>query len=179
MNDHLLAFLVGVLVLVVATTCGAKVVRAEHAVIDLKILTPEGQVDAISDQEPPFGGVNPRPRLEVTTDDALALQFVLTNVYPHGVIKDAKIRYFVVRTEKIGQKTIPPLTSKKDVVTEALTKETVVTQGEVVMNLKPKCRVGARVRFRISEPGIYLVRIDTLNTKSDHEHFSSIDLVVK
>lgn len=179
MNDRSSPVLVGVFVLVVATTYWARVVRAEHAVIDLKVFSPEGQVEAISDQEPPFGGVNPRPRLEVKTDDALALQFVLTNVYPHGVIKNAKIRYFVVRTEKIGQKTIPPLKTGRGVATKAQIKETVVTQGEVVMNLKPKCRVGARVRFRISEPGIYLVRIDTLNTKSDHEHFSSIDLVAK
>jgi hypothetical protein len=39
--------------------------------------------------------------------------------------------------------------------------------------------VGARLNVRIDEPGIYLVRVDTQNTQSDHEHFSAIDLEVK
>jgi hypothetical protein len=29
------------------------------------------------------------------------------------------------------------------------------------------------------DPGIYLVRVDTVNTKSDHEHFAAMDLQVE
>jgi hypothetical protein len=54
-----------------------------------------------------------------------------------------------------------------------------VAQGTVNMNFKPKCRVGARFNLRIDDPGIYVVRVDTQNTQSDHEHFSAIDLEVK
>jgi len=54
-----------------------------------------------------------------------------------------------------------------------------VTKGQFKLNFKPKTRVGARVAFTIPEPGIYMLRVDTLNTSSDHEHFSAIDLQVE
>jgi hypothetical protein len=44
------------------------------------------------------------------------------------------------------------------------------------MDFKPKCRVGARVTFKIAKPGLYLIRVQTINTQSDHEHFSAVDL---
>ena len=141
--------------------------RAEHAVIDLRIIGPESEVSAGSDQEPPVGGVNPRPLLKVHVGDPLVLQFILTNVYPHGRIKGVKVRYYVVRVDKVRQKTVP-----------ALEGEGVIALGEMGLNFKPKCRVGARMRLRVPEPGIYMVRVETLNTQTDHEHFSSIDLEV-
>lgn len=152
--------------LLLAMTAPAAV-GAEHAVIDLQVIGPDGRAKAASDQEPPPGGVNPRPKLTVRAKDPLVLHFILTNIYPHGVLKDVKVRYFVVRTAKVGQREVPPLDNG------------VVTQGQVIMNLRPKCRVGARYRFQIDDPGVYLIRVDTRNTKSDHEHFSAIDLVVK
>ena len=33
--------------------------------------------------------------------------------------------------------------------------------------------------LRISAPGVYLIRVETRQTNSDHEHFSAIDLVVE
>ena len=54
-----------------------------------------------------------------------------------------------------------------------------VTQGKFVVNFRPKSRVGARVAFTVRDPGVYLLRVDTLNTGSDHEHFSAIDLRVE
>lgn len=141
--------------------------RAEHAVIDLHVTSPDGETSAGSDQEPPAGGVNPRPLMKVRAGDPLVLQFILTNVYPHGHLKDVKVRYFIVRVDKIRQVDLPSLD------------DGAVVRGEVVMNFKPKCKVGARVRFRVAEPGVYLVRVDTQNTRSDHEHFSAIDLEVE
>ena len=40
-------------------------------------------------------------------------------------------------------------------------------------------KAGARTRVKIDRPGVYLVRIETRNTQSDHEHFAAIDLVVE
>ena len=70
-------------------------------------------------------------------------------------------------TRAFGAKEVPDL------------KTSAVTEGKVNMNFKPKCRVGARFNIRIDDPGIYLVRVETQNTQSDHEHFSAIDLEVK
>lgn len=141
-----------------------------HASITLKIISPEETQEAAADREPPPGGANPRPRMTVKAGEPLILHYILTNVYPHGILKDVTVRYFIVRTGQFDAKEVPELKGLK---------EGVVTQGQATFDLKPKCRVGARLKFQIDEPGIYLVRVDTVNTKSDHEHFSAIDLEVK
>ena len=145
--------------------------RAEHADITLRVLRTDAdsgktldEVKAAADEEPPAGGINPRPVLKVKVNEPLILQFILTNAYPHGELKDVGVRYFVARQEKLGQKTLPDL------------KKGTVTEGRFLLNLKPKARVGARVTFAIGEPGVYLLRVETANTKSDHEHFSAIDI---
>jgi hypothetical protein len=145
--------------------------RAEHAIIDLLVLridpatdVPTEEGGSSADREPPLGGLHPRPLVHVKANDPLALQFVLTNAYPHGEKKNVTVRYFVVREEKAGQKALPDLTKN------------VVTQGRFTLNFKPKCRVGGRVRFALKQRGLYLLRVETLNTDSDHEHFSAIDI---
>jgi hypothetical protein len=146
----------------------------EHADIVLKVfrldpdtgLTRDESI-AYSDQEPPGGGVKARPLFKVKAKDSLVLQFILINTYPHGVNKDVTVRYCVVRREKVKQTDVPDFRGG------------MVTKGQFQLNFKPKTRVGARVAFTVPEPGIYLLRVDTLNTSSDHEHFSAIDLQVE
>jgi hypothetical protein len=149
-------------------------VSAEHATIDLRVYhyassdgAIKGQISAYADEEPPVGGVNPRPLLKVKAGDPLVLQFILVNTYPHGRLKDVVVRYFVTREDRVGQKTMP-----KDL-------DGAETQGSFTVNFKVKSRVGARVAFTISRPGLYVVRVETQNTHSDHEHFSAIDLQVE
>jgi hypothetical protein len=156
-----------------ALTVWPLALRAEHANIDLKLthLDPTGgaegeDVVANADQEPPQGGRNERPLAKAKAGEPLALRFLLTNTYPHGVKKGVTVRYYVVREEKRGQKEVPD------------PKKGAVTEGQFKMNFKPGCRVGAQVNFTIKEPGIYLLRIETLNTDSDHEHFAAIDVQV-
>ena len=147
--------------------------HGEHADITLKIfrLNPDSglmdEATAFSDQEPPSGGVKARPLFKVKAKDSLVLQFILINTYPHGVNKDVTVRYCVARREKVKQKDVPDFRGN------------MVTKGEFKLNFKPKTRVGARVAFTIPEPGIYMLRVDTLNTASDHEHFSAIDIQVE
>jgi hypothetical protein len=148
--------------------------QAEHANIRLTVFRMGGEsgakqaeVDARADQEPPAGGVNARPLFKAKAGEPLVLQFIYENTYPHGVTKDVRIRYFVVREEKAGQKALPDL------------KSGVVTDGQWNLNLKPKGKVGARVAFTVREPGVYLLRVDSFHTNSDHEHFAAIDLQVE
>jgi hypothetical protein len=148
--------------------------RAEHANINLQVFRfdpstgqTSDQVAASADQEPPAGGVQPRPLIKVKAGEPLVFQFILINTYPHGVSKDVTVRYFVVREDAPRQKELPNLS------------DNVVTQGNFLLNFRPKARVGARVSFVIRDPGVYLLRVDTLNTGSDHEHFSAIDLRVE
>jgi hypothetical protein len=144
--------------------------RAEHADIDLRITAVNrahqdgGEAHSSADQEPPAGGLIARPLFKAKVNEPLVLQFFLTNTYPHGELKNVTVRYYVVREETARQKTVPDR------------KAGTVTEGSFVCNLKLKARVGARVRFVIREPGIYLLRVETANTNSDHEHFSALDI---
>lgn len=165
-----------VAVAMVGALWSADSAHAEHAQIDLKVISPDKTVSAVSDRTPPVGGLNRRPVMTVKVGDPLIFQYFLTNVYPHGVLKNVKVLYYVVRINKVGQKIPPKLPPMKDA---GGNDPRVVTRGEVTMNFKPHCRVGARVRFRINRPGVYLVRVESANTQSDHEHFSAIDLKVE
>lgn len=156
-----------IILLAMAVAAAAPSAWAEHAVIKLQISGPQGRQESFADQEPPPGGIKRRPRMTVKHGDPLVFEFLLTNAYPHKQIDAVTVRYFVIRTGAFGVKELPDL------------KHAAVTEGTVGMNFKPKCRVGARFDLRIDEPGIYLVRVDTQNTQSDHEHFSAIDLEVK
>jgi hypothetical protein len=160
--------------LVVVVVLWPAVTRAEHANIDLRVyhLDPAsrkivGQQSATADEDPPQGGVNPRPLLKVKAKEPLVLQFIYKNTYPHGDVKDVSVRYFVVREEKVRQKILPDI------------KAGTVTQGRFDLNFKLGSKVGARVEFTIPKAGIYLLRVQSEKTKSDHEHFAAIDLQVE
>ncbi len=152
----------------------AKAAQAEHAIIDLRVIRVDPRTGMAKDeasasvlQEPPGENVSQRPQFKAKAGEPLVIQFILTNTYPHGEKTDVRIRYFVVREEKPRQKTVPDL------------REGVVTQGRFTLNYKPKCRVGARQSFTIKEPGAYLLRVQTENTDSDHEHTSNIDILIE
>jgi hypothetical protein len=139
---------------------------AEHAKIQLEVAGRRDQVTAYVDQTPPEWGKNPRPVLKVRPNEPVKVQFLLTNVYPHKTLENVVVHFFVVREEKAGQKAIPDL------------KGEVVLESAFDMDMKPGGKAGQRTSFKIDEPGSYLVRIETRNTQSDHEHFAAIDLVV-
>jgi hypothetical protein len=147
--------------------------RAEHAYIDLRAYRANGvsnqiqdQASSHADQDPPEGGSIPRPLLKVRANDPLVMEFHFTNTYPHGDRKGVVVTYFVVREEKARQKKVPDLSNG------------VVTRGRFLLNFKPNSKVGARALFTIKEPGLYLLRVQSENTQSDHEHFSAIDISV-
>ncbi len=155
--------------------------RAEHARIDLRVSGQGKEVTANADQEPPPGGRNDPPALNVKVNTPLTMQFVLTNAYPHRVLDHVTVRYYVVRVAKLGRKPAPSFRASADPGDQSrpLLEEGVVTKGEFTLNFKPDCRVGTHFTFQISKPGTYSARVETLNTQSDHEHFSAIDLIAK
>jgi hypothetical protein len=55
----------------------------------------------------------------------------------------------------------------------------VTVEGSFSFDLKPKARIGARQRIAISEPGNYLLRVESLRTQREHEHFAAIDIQVQ
>ncbi len=140
---------------------------AEHFDIKLLAARADGTTrQAFADQSPPAGGLKPRPVLKARAGEKITIQFIMTNVYAHASAPDAGVRYYVVREREIGQKSVPAL---KDVTVE----------GSFTFDLKPKARIGARQRISISEPGAYLLRVESLRTQREHEHFAAIDIEVQ
>jgi hypothetical protein len=155
--------------LLVATVIGCTVVtpvHAEHAKINLEVSAPGGHVSASVDQTPPAWGKNPRPVLKAKVNDPIRINFTLTNVYPHKKLENVVVHFFVAPETKAGQRELPVLN------------EDVFTETAFEMDFKPGGKVGQRSTMRIDKPGAYLVRVETRNTQSDHEHFAAIDLVI-
>jgi hypothetical protein len=147
----------------------AATARAEHAKIELNVSAKGSHETAFVDQTPPDWGKNPRPVAKAKVGEPIKVQYLLTNIYPHKTLENVVVHFFVARHAKPGQKELPSLAEEKNVVLE--------TAFE--MDLKPNGKAGARSTFKIDTPGSYLVRIETKNTQSDHEHFAAIELVVE
>lgn len=143
------------------------IARAEHAKISLDVAGRRDHVTAHVDQTPPEWGKNPRPVLKVRAGEPIKVQFMLTNIYPHKTMENVVVHFFIIREEKAGQREIPDL--KGDVELESA----------FDMDFKPGSKAGQRSTIRIHEPGVYLVRVETRNTQSDHEHFAAVDLIVE
>jgi hypothetical protein len=140
--------------------------RAEHAKINLEVSAPTGQVSASVDQTPPAWGKNPRPVLNAKVGDPIRINFLLTNVYPHKTLENVVVHFYIAPERKAGQHDLPDLS------------QDVFTETAFEMDFKPGGKAGQRSTIRIDKPGVYLVRVETRNTHSDHEHFAAIDLVV-
>jgi hypothetical protein len=154
--------ILGVLSIGVAATA-----RAEHAKINLDVSAPGSKQTAFVDQTPPEWGKNPRPVLRAKVGDPIRIQWVLTNVYPHKTLENVVVHFFIAAEKKVGQKDLPDLSGD------------VVLETAFDMDFKPGTKAGQRNTVRIDTPGVYLVRVESRHTKSDHEHFAAIDLVIE
>ena len=143
--------------------------RAEHAKINLDVTTSAGQVTAFVDQTPPDHGKNPRPTLRARPGEPVKIQWMMTNVYPHKTLENVVVHFYVAREGTAGQKAAPDLAIEANVVLESA----------IEMDFKPGAKAGARLTLRVDKPGNYLVRIESRQTQSDHEHFAAVDLVVE
>jgi len=150
---------------VLVVLIGAAAARAEHFEIELTIQTPREKVTSHSDTSPPPQGLNPRPVCHARRGEDLVLQFFFTSNFPHGTKKGVGVHYFIERQGKDG-------------TADAGKSDSAALQGTLVMNFKPDGKAGLRQQFRIDEPGKYLVRVESQQSDSDHEHFSAIDLIV-
>jgi hypothetical protein len=142
------------------------VARGEHAKITLDVSTSTAKQTAHVDQTPPDSGKNPRPVLKVNAGESIKVQYMLTNVYPHKTLENMVVHFYIARQERIGQKELPVID------------DDVVLETAFDIDMKPGAKAGQRNILRIDKPGVYLIRVETKQTKSDHEHFAAIDLVV-
>jgi hypothetical protein len=53
-----------------------------------------------------------------------------------------------------------------------------LTSPALVASGWPGTKAGQRSTVKIDTPGVYLIRLETRNTQSDHEQFAATDLIV-
>jgi hypothetical protein len=155
---------------------------AEHARIDLRVIGLEGkEVTATSDTDPPAGGRNIPPVFKVKVNQPLVLQFFFTNTDPHHDIDQVQIRYYVMRVDKLGRRPAATFADGTGRAGDAqpFVEPGVVSRGEFSLDFKPETKVGTRLKFQLPAPGVYYVRVGSVGTQSDHEHFSAINLVAE
>jgi hypothetical protein len=143
------------------------IARAEHAKIELTVEAGGRQETAFVDQTPPPVGKSPRPVIEAKAGEPIRIQWVFQNVYPTKTLNNVVMHFFVAKAEKVGQKELPDISGDLELETA------------FDMDFKPGARAGGRNRMVIKTPGVYMVRVESRQTNSDHEHFAAIDLVVK
>jgi hypothetical protein len=141
--------------------------RAEHAKIDLDVSTTHGQVTAHVDQTPPESGKNPRPVIRAKIKEPIRIRWLFTNIYPHKTLENVVVHFFIAPVDKVGQKSLPDLSGD------------LVLETAFDMTFQPGTKAGQRNTIRIDHPGVYLVRVESRQTQSDHEHFAAVDLVVE
>jgi hypothetical protein len=141
--------------------------RAEHAHVKLEATAAKEQQTAFMDQTPPDWGKNPRPVLKAGVGEPIKINWQFTNIYPHKTLENVVVHFFVVREAKVGQQELPDLN------------EDVLVEAAFDMDFKPGAKAGQRSTLRVDTPGVYLIRVESRNTQSDHEHFAAIDLVVE
>jgi len=145
----------------------APLVRAEHAKIHLDVASSHDKQTAFVDQTPPDSGKNPRPVVKAKPGEPIRIEWLMTNVYPHKTLENVVVHFFIARIEKVGQKALPDLQGD------------VVLESAFDMDFKPGAKAGQRNTLKIDAPGVYLVRVESRQTQSDHEHFAAIDLVIE
>lgn len=148
---------------------GCTPARAEHAKVQLDVTTPGDRQTAFVDQTPPDSGKNPRPVVKAKAGEPVKIQYLFTNVYPNKTIQDVVLHFYVARIDAVGQKELPVLDGGPRVVLETA----------FDMDFRPGGKGGGRTTVKIDTPGVYLVRVESRETQSDHEHFAAIDLVVE
>jgi len=137
---------------------------------DAESKRPAEKVDAFMDTTPPIGGVNPRPVLKLKAGESFKASWHVTDNFPHGIMRAATIHFFVVRQGALGQKPVPDPSGKSGLIDNSLT-----------VDFTEKSTAAGMARLKITEPGFYLVRVQSEDTHNehDHEHFAAVDLLVR
>jgi hypothetical protein len=143
--------------------------RAEHVDIGLRLRTLQGEAQSSWDTSPPEGGVNPRQSVTAKVGEEVVLEWRARSEFPHGIMKNTGIRIYVAPEKEIGQKAEPPPDTPR------------VLDNSFVADFLPNHSTQGHVKFRVTEPGNYLVRLQSEGTLKEHghEHFGALDLKVE
>ncbi|MGV3722307.1 MAG: hypothetical protein ACO1SX_15480 [Actinomycetota bacterium] len=148
---------------------GAISARAEHFDIALIVRTSKGQADAGWDTAPPDGGLNERRSVSAAVGEDIELEWRMRSEFPHGTMKNVTVHLFVVPEAQIGQKELPHPDTPR------------LVNNRFTADYLPHHQAKGLLHFRVTQPGNYLVRIESELTIKEHghEHFGAVDLKVE
>ena len=143
--------------------------RAEHFDILLTVRSAAGMAESGWDTDPPEGGLHDRQVVTAKAGEDLTLEWRLRSEFPHGTMKKVGIRIFVAPEGALNQRPLPPPTAER------------VLDYHFMADFLPKHSGKGAMHFKVTEPGLYLVRLQSENTLAEHghEHFGALDLKVE
>jgi hypothetical protein len=142
-------------------------VEASHLTMDLTVEGSPRAGHASTDTMPPANGKNPRPVVHSHAGDAVKLRWRVKNADAHKKLEKLLVHLFIVPEAQAGQKEVPD--PRKGSVWETV----------FATALDPGKETHGELEVPVSEPGTYLVRVESMFTEQDHEHFAAVDLVVE
>lgn len=160
------AFARAALLLISLSLWGTPAAHASHLTMDLTIDGSPHPAHAGTDTLPPENGKNPRPRVHARAGDPAKLRWSIKNTEATK-LDTLLVHVFVVREAQAGQKEVPD--PRKGAVWETIS----------ATALDPGQETHGEAEVPISEPGTYLVRVESMFTQHTHEHFAAVDLVVE
>jgi hypothetical protein len=154
---------------VVLALCGGPPARSEHFDMVLMLRGSRGTAEAHWDTSPPAGGVNRREVLSVAPGEDLTLDWSLRSEFPHGVMKRVTVRTFVAPIEATGRKQVPPDDAPR------------VLDNSFRADFLPRHSARGVLHFRLTQPGSYLLQMESEETQKehDHEHFAALEINVE
>jgi hypothetical protein len=133
-------------------------------VLNVQGTASEGKAE--TDRTPPADGARTRPVVKLKAGETLQVRWFVKNV-DREPVKDMVVHFFIAPEEQAGQKAVPD--PRKDAVAE----------NAFAIALAVSASTRGTLRLPIRDPGVYLVRIESLYTERDHEHFAAVDVVVE
>jgi hypothetical protein len=158
---------VGGALLVAALLAGAGPAQASHLAAAVTVESAAGRARGQGDSEPPLGGAKSRPRVKCRVGEALQIRWEMRNTSARTTLKEMVVHFFIVREEKAGQKETPD------------PRKGAVAENAFATDLAPGATTRGTLKIAFNEPGAYLIRVESLYTQQDHEHFSAVDIEVE
>jgi hypothetical protein len=141
--------------------------EASHLIMDLTVEGKPQPVHAGTDTMPPANGKNPRPVAHTRAGEAVKLRWRVKNADAHRKLEKLLVHLFIVPEAQAGQKEVPD--PRKGSVWETVFATALDSAKETHGELE----------VPVSEAGTYLVRVESMYTEQEHEHFAAVDLVVE
>lgn len=141
---------------------------AEHFDMIISVKSQKDYAESPWDTYPPPDGRNPRPSVTAVRGEELQVEWRARSEYPHGTMKNVIIRLFAVRMPKVGA----------ELPEDPLPR---IFDNTITGDFLPKHSARGSLRFRFTEPGVYLVRLQDEGTmpEHDHDHFAALDVKVE